>query len=312
MASINVQRVSRGRASWRKGKSRDEIIFDIVNVILLSTAFLLVLYPLYFVVIASLSNPDRIWSGEVWLIPRDITIDGYRRIFRDPAIWIGFRNSALYTVVGTAISVSLILTAGYALSRKELPGRNLITIIFIITMFFDGGIIPRYLVVRDLHMLNTMWAVVLPGAVGVWNLIIARTFFQSTIPPEMREAASIDGANEFQYFLRVVIPLSAPLVAVMVLTHVVGNWNAFFDALIHLTDEDKYPLQLVLRNILTQGNVAAQAAMLTDVASYAAQQRVGEIIKYGMIVIASAPLLILYPFLQRYFERGLMVGAIKG
>ena len=179
-------------------------------------------------------------------------------------------------------------------------------------MFFDGGIIPRYLVVRQLNMYNTIWAVVVPGAIGVWNLIIARTFFQSTIPPEMREAAFIDGASEFQYFRKVVLPLSAPLVAVMVLTHVVGNWNAFFDALIYLTDEDKYPLQLVLRNILTQGDIAAQAAMLTDVESYAAQQRVGEMIKYGMIVIASAPLLILYPFLQRYFERGLMVGAIKG
>ena len=312
MASISAQPAPRIRRSWRRGKSRDEVIFDILNAILLSAAFLLVLYPLYFVVIASISNPDRIWAGEVWLYPRDVTLDGYRRIFRDPAIWIGFRNSAVYAVLGTAISVSLILTAGYALSRKELPGRNIITVLFIATMFFDGGIIPRYLVVRDLNMLNTVWAVVLPGAVGVWNLIIARTFFQSTIPPEMREAASIDGASEFQYFLRVVIPLSAPLIAVMVLTHVVGNWNAFFDALIYLTDEDKYPLQLVLRNILTQGDVAAQAAMLTDVESYAAQQRVGEMIKYGMIVIASAPLLILYPFLQRYFERGLMVGAIKG
>jgi putative aldouronate transport system permease protein len=298
--------------SWRAGKSRDDRIFDIVNIAILSGALLLVLYPLYIVVIASISSPDRIYAGEVWLYPRDITLEGYQRIFRDPSIWLGFRNSALYAILGTAISVALILTGGYALSRKDLYGRNVLTIFFVATLFFDGGLIPRYLLVRDLHMLNTVWAVVLPGAVGVWNLIIARTFFETTIPDELREAAFIDGATNLQFFWKIVLPLSLPLIAVMVLIHVVGNWNAFFDALIYLTDENLYPLQLILRNIVTQSNVAAQSSMLTDIGSYAAQQRVAELIKYGMIVVASAPLLIFYPFLQKYFVKGLTIGAIKG
>jgi putative aldouronate transport system permease protein len=298
--------------SWRAAQSLDDRVFDIINVIVLSGALLLVLYPLYFVVIASFSGPDRIYAGDVWLLPKDATLEGYARIFRDPAIWIGFRNSALYAVLGTLISVTLILTGGYALSRNDLYGRNIFTLFFVATMFFDGGLIPRYLLVRDLHLLNTIWAVVLPGAVGVWNLIIARTFFQTTIPDELREAAFIDGASNFQFFWKIALPLSLPLIAVMVLIHVVGNWNAFFDALIYLTDERLYPLQLVLRNIVTQSNVAAQSAMLTDIESYAAQQRVAELIKYGMIVIASAPLLIFYPFVQKYFVKGLTIGAIKG
>jgi putative aldouronate transport system permease protein len=298
--------------TWRTGKGHGDLIFDIVNIAILCAALLLVLYPLYIIVIASFSSPDRIYAGEVWLLPQDTTLEGYQRIFRDPSILTGYRNSALYAILGTLISVSLILTGGYALSRKDLYGRNFFTLFFVATMFFDGGLIPRYLLVRDLHMLNTVWAVVLPGAVGVWNLIIARTFFQTTIPDELREAAFLDGASNIQFFWKIVLPLSLPLIAVMVLIHVVGNWNAFFDALIYLTDENLYPLQLVLRNIVTQSNLSAQASMLTDIESYAAQQRVAELIKYGMIVIASAPLLIFYPFVQKYFVKGLTIGAIKG
>jgi putative aldouronate transport system permease protein len=286
--------------------------FNIISFIILTFTLIVVFYPLYFLVIASFSNPNAIYSGEVWLVPKDTTFEGYKRIFADPSILIGYRNSAIYTAVGTFISVALILTAGYALSRKDLVGRNFFMLFFVITMFFDGGLIPRYLIVRDLGMLNTIWAMVLPNAVGVWNLIIARTFFQITIPDELREAASIDGASNIQFFVRVVLPLSTPIIAVMVLVHAVGNWNSFFDALIYLTKEDMYPLQLVLRNILTQSDVTANAAMLSGVTSYADQQRVTELIKYGMIIVASVPLLLLYPFLQRYFVKGMMIGAIKG
>lgn len=286
--------------------------FNVISFIILTLTLIIVFYPLYFLVIASISSPDAVYSGQVWLLPKDTTFEGYRRIFADDSILIGYRNSAIYTTVGTAISVALTLTAGYALSRKDLVGRNLFMLFFVITMFFDGGLIPRYLLVRDLGMMNTIWAMVLPNAVGVWNLIIARTFFQITIPDELREAASIDGASNIQFFIRVVLPLSTPIVAVMVLIHAVGNWNAFFDALIFITREDMYPLQLVLRNILTQSDVTANAAMLTGVTSYADQQRVTELIKYGMIIVASVPLIILYPFLQRYFVKGMMIGAIKG
>jgi putative aldouronate transport system permease protein len=248
----------------------------------------------------------------VWLLPQGLTFEGFQRIFADASILTGYRNSAIYTAVGTLISVTLTLMAGYALSRKDLVGRNVIMFFFVLTMFFDGGLIPRYLLVRDLGFFNTIWAMVLPNAVGVWNLIITRTFFQITIPDELREAASIDGASNVRFFLRVVLPLSGPIIAVMVLIHAVGNWNSFFDALIFITREDMYPLQLVLRNILTQSEVTANAAMLTGVTSYADQQRVTELIKYGMIIVASAPMVVLYPFLQRYFVKGMMIGAIKG
>ncbi|HRL13829.1 MAG TPA: carbohydrate ABC transporter permease [Aggregatilineales bacterium] len=286
--------------------------FNVFSFIMLTFTLIIVAYPLYFMVIASVSSPDAIYSGQVWLYPKDVTFEGYERIFADNSILTGYRNSAIYTALGTFISVSLILTAGYALSRKDLVGRNVFMFFFVLTMFFDGGIIPRYLLVRDLGMFNTVWAMVLPNAVGVWNLIIARTFFQITIPDELREAAFIDGASNIQFFLRVVLPLSTPIIAVMVLIHAVGNWNSFFDALIFITREDMYPLQLVLRNILTQSDVTANAAMLSGVTSYADQQRVTELIKYGMIIVASIPLIILYPFLQRYFVKGMMIGAIKG
>jgi putative aldouronate transport system permease protein len=295
-----------------KSRSKDDRIFDIANFVVLTISLLAVLYPLYFVGIASISNPDKIYAGEVWFWPKDVTLEGYRRIFSEPLLWIGYRNSAFYAIAGTAISVSMILTAGYALSRKDLVGRGVFMLFFVATMFFDGGIVPRYLVVKRLGMLNTVWAVILPGAVGVWNLIIARTFFQQTIPEELREAAFLDGATNWRFFFKIVLPLSTPIIAVLVLTHVVGNWNAFFDALIYVTSEKLYPLQLVLRNILTQSDVAAQASMMVDIESYAAQQRVGEMLKYGMIVAASIPMLILYPFLQKYFVKGMLIGAIKG
>ena len=298
--------------SLRGKGSGDDLAFDIINVSLLSLILIIVLYPLYFILIASFSNPDMIYAGQVWLAPVGVTLEGYRRIFADPSIWIGFRNSVVYAVLGTTISVSLILTCGYALSRKDLVGRNVFLLIFVATMFFDGGIIPRYLLVRDLGWLDTVWAVVVPGAVGVWNLIIARTFFQTTLPEELREAAQIDGASNFQFFWRVALPLSTPLIAVMVLFHVVGNWNAFFDALIYLNKTSLYPIQLILRNILTQSQISAQSSMLSGVGSYADQQRVAELIKYGMIVVASAPLLVFYPILQKYFVKGMMIGAIKG
>lgn len=286
--------------------------FNVFTFIVLTLTLLLVFYPLYFLVIASVSNPDAVYSGSVWLLPQGLTFEGFNRIFADDSILIGYRNSAIYTLVGTLVSVSLTLTAGYALSRKDLVGRNLIMLFFVVTMFIDGGLIPRYLLIRDLGWFNTIWAMVIPNAVGVWNLIITRTFFQITIPDELREAASIDGASNIQFFIRVVLPLSGPIIAVMVLIHAVGNWNSFFDALIFITREEMYPLQLVLRNILTQSDVTANAAMLTGVTSYADQQRVTELIKYGMIIVASAPMIILYPFLQRYFVKGMMIGAIKG
>ncbi|MEP7793133.1 carbohydrate ABC transporter permease [Sanguibacter sp. 26GB23] len=285
-------------------------LFTVMATGLLVAAIIAILYPLYFILIASVSEPSQILNGNVWLWPKGFTTEGYGLIFSDPAIVRGFANSVLYTLVGTTISVVSILCAAYALSRKDLFGRTFFMLLFIITMFIDGGLIARYLVVRDLGMLDSIWAVVLPGAIGVWNLIIARAFFENNVPEELRDAAQLDGANDFRFFLQVVLPLSKPLIFLMIMIHLVGNWNAFFDALIFLDDENKYPLQLVLRNVLIQSDVSS-AGGSGAMDSYAAAQRIGELIKYGMIVVSTVPLLIVLPFMQKHFTKGALLGAVK-
>jgi putative aldouronate transport system permease protein len=291
-------------------KSKEDKIFDLINLILVAIMAVLVIYPLYFVIIASISNPNMIYEGKVWLLPKGITFEGYQRIFADSQIWIGYKNSIIYTFVGTLVNVAVTLMAAYALSRRDLYGRNIIMVMFLFTMFFSGGLIPTYLVVKNLGLLNTMWALILPKAVAVWNLIVARTYFQTTIPSEMLEAAKVDGCSDAKFFTKIVLPLSKPIVAVMVLFYAVGHWNSYFDALIYLNNEDLYPLQLILRNILIQNEASTQ--MISDLDSLAAKQRVSELIKYGVIIVASIPLLVLYPFVQKYFVKGVMIGGIKG
>lgn len=301
-------RPKRARGNWRNRAA--DPLFNIVAVGTLLLAIAAIIYPMYFIVIASFSEPSEILNGNVWVWPQGFTVEGYARIFSDAAIWRGFGNSVLYTVLGTVISVGCILCGAYALSRKDLYGRTILMLLFIITMFIDGGLIARYLVVRDLGMLDTIWAVVLPGAVGVWNLIIARAFFENNVPSELREAAQLDGANDFRFFLQIVLPLSKPLIFLMIMIHLVANWNAFFDALIYLNDESKYPLQLVLRNVLVQSEVSS-AGGTGGLDSYAAAQRLGELMKYGMIVISTIPLLVILPFMQKHFTKGALLGAVK-
>lgn len=285
--------------------------FNITAITVLLLSIAAVIYPLYFIVIASVSDPNAVYEGKVWLLPSGITFEGYQRIFADSRIWNGLGNTVIYTVLGTAISVTTILFGAYALSRKDMPGRKLLMLLFVITMFFDGGLITKYLVVRDLGMLNSIWAVVLPGAVGVWNLIIARSFFEHTIPNELREAAQMDGANDFKFFFKMVLPLSKPLIMLMIMVHVVAHWNSFFDALIFLNDDSKYPLQLVLRNILIQSDVSSTGTTGGDIESYAAAQRIAELTKYAMIVVSSLPLMIALPFMQKHFTKGTLIGAVK-
>ena len=289
--------------------NRADRAFNTLDYVLLTIAFLLVAYPLYFVVIASVSDPIAVYEGRVIFYPIKPTLEGYRRILSYSTLFTGYKNTLIYTLVGTSINIVLTITAGYALSRKELVGRNVMMMGVMITMIISGGMIPNYLLVRSLRLYNTMWALILPGAVSTWNLIVTRTFFQQTIPDELREAADLDGCSDTAFFLRVVLPLSASIIAVMVLFYAVGHWNSYFNALIYLSSTAKYPLQLVLRNILI---VNTLDDMVNDVATQAAQQRMGDLIKYGMIIISSLPLLVLYPFLQKYFVHGVMVGAIKG
>ena len=288
--------------------SKEDIIFAIVNYTFLSIFLLLVVYPLYYILIASISDPNATNQGLVIYKPVMITFEGYKLILEDSSIWIGYKNSILYTIAAVAVNMVCTVPAAFSLSRKELPGRNLFMYMVTLTMFFSGGMIPTYIVVRKLNMINSPLAIILPMAVMAYYLIICRTFFQNTIPEELREASFIDGASYFTFFFRIVLPLSKPIIAVMVLFYMVHHWNSYFQAMIYLRDESLYPLQLILRNIL----VDSEASMADDASAIAEKQRLTELIKYGVVIIASAPMLIAYPFAQKYFVQGVMIGAVKG
>jgi putative aldouronate transport system permease protein len=290
-------------------RTRGDVIFDTVNYSLVSAFFLLILYPLYFIVIASISNPDFVSTGAITFWPRGITLEGYARTFREANVWRGYRNTILYTTLGTAINVSLTMTAGYALSRRELLGRSVIMRLIVFTMLFSGGLIPTYLIVKGLGMTNTIWAMVIPNAVSAWNLIIARTYLQTTIPQELLEASLVDGCSYTRFFTDVVVPLSGAIIAVLALFYSVGHWNSFFMGLIYLQDYSKYPLQLILRDILIGFQTSGAA---DDAKTLQEMQRIADLMKYALILVASIPVMVLYPFLQRYFVKGVMVGAIKG
>ncbi|WP_044477955.1 carbohydrate ABC transporter permease [Paenibacillus antibioticophila] len=291
-----------------KGPS-DERLFDVIVYLIAAVIILIVLYPLLFVVSASFSDPARVLNGEVWLLPKGLTLEAYTNILHNDKIWTGYRNSIVYAVVGTLINIIMTLLAAYPLSRPDLPGRKGLMMIVTLTMFFSGGLIPSYLLVKSLGMVDTMWALIIPGAISTYNLIVMRTYFQSSIPWELQEAAHIDGCSNWRLLISIILPLSKPIIAVMVLFYAVGHWNAFFNALIYIRTEDLYPLQLVLREILMisqsagvdGGNVGMEEKILLS-----------ESIKYAVIIVSSLPVLIMYPSVQRHFVKGVMIGSIKG
>nr|WP_235885569.1 carbohydrate ABC transporter permease [Paenibacillus cymbidii] len=293
-----------------KARSREDRLFDALNYTLTILLCAIVIYPLYFIVIASFSDPYEVNTGQMWLFPQDISFEGYKRIFQNDTLWLGYQNSLLYMAIGTCINVVLTITGAYPLSRKDFYGRGFFMAIIVFTMFFGGGLVPTYLLVKDFGMVNTLWALIIPNAIAVWNLIVARTFFIQSIPEEVREAAFIDGCSNIRFFMTIVLPLSKAIIAVMVLFYAVSHWNSFFSALIYLRDEHKYPLQLVLRHILIQNEVQESFDM-GDLDSSVMLQ-LAEQIKYGAIILASIPVLILYPFLQKYFVKGIMIGSLKG
>jgi putative aldouronate transport system permease protein len=290
--------------------TRGDRIFMAFNYLTLTGLLVIVLYPLIYIVSASFSDPVAVTSGRVWLWPVQPTLRGYEAIFKHRLLMTGFANSILYTVIGTLISVVLNILAAYPLSRADLPGRGVITFAFFFTTLFSGGLIPTYLVVRDLGMINTRWAMLIPGALGVWNVLIMRTYFQANIPRELYEAAQLDGCDDFTYLGRVVLPLSGPIIAVVALFYAVGYWNTYFNALIYLSDKNLWPLQLVLRDILVQNNINPQ--MLTDVRELILRQNLRESLKYSLIVVATVPVLLVYPFVQKHFVRGILLGSVKG
>lgn len=287
--------------------------FGRINFIFVLLITLIIVYPLIFVISASISDPHAVNTGKVWLWPVDITFDGFKRVFSNKAIWLGYRNTIVYTVVGTLIHLFLLLPSAYALSRKELMGKKFFLWFILFTMLFNGGLIPTYLVVKGLGMVNTMWAIVIPGVIGAWSLLVARSFFQQNIPDQLVEASKIDGASDFYLFTRVVLPLSLPIVAVMALFHAVALWNQYFNALIYLSDEELFPLQLILRQILILNEVSADSAASAAGAaqSFSEQVKTASLVKYAVIIVSALPLLIVYPFLQRFFVQGVLIGSVK-
>lgn len=285
--------------------------FNVINVTIMIVLLLVLAWPLLFVLSASLSNPLAVNSGKVWLLPVGINIEGYKAILEYDRIWIGYKNTIIYTFFGTILNLAMTVCAAYPLSRKDFIPKNFFMIMFIITMYFSGGLIPTYLVVVNLGIIDTIWAMLLPSAVSIFNVVITRTYFQISIPESLHEAAELDGANSAQILLRVVLPLSTPILAVMALYYGIGRWNSFFDAMIYMTSPSKLPLQLFLRDILINNLVDLNMLGL-DVAQAEAKLQLVQILKYGVIVVASAPVLCIYPFVQKYFVRGVMIGAIKG
>lgn len=283
---------------------------EIILVVFCAIVMLIVAYPLYYVLIASVSDPYDVYAGKTFLLPSQFTLEGYKAVFADQKIFTGYVNSIKYTVIGTLFSVIMVYITAYPLSVKTLPGRKWISLFLIITMYFGGGLVPTYLVVKKTGLLYSMWALFLPGGVSVANVIIVRNFFENSIPAELIEAAKIDGASHMTIFLRMIVPLSKSIMAVMVVFSMVAYWNDWFTALIYLGG-DQAPLPLVLRNILIRSEISASQSS-TISGGYAELNKMTEMIKFSSIIVAAAPMLIIYPFVQKYFEKGFMAGAVKG
>ena len=304
---VNTQRQA------RSNKIRPTVfdrVFNVINITLITLVLLLVAYPLLYVVSASFSDPILVSSGRVLLLPKGFTLEGYQKIFESTEIWRSFFNSVRYTLIGTALNIVMTVMAAYPLSRRGLAGRRFLLLVMTFTMYFSGGMIPAFLVVKLLGLYNTFWALVIPGAISTYNMIVMRSFFESSIPEELHDAANIDGCDDYQYLLKILLPLSKPVLAVMVLFYGTGHWNAFFNAIIYLRNAADYPLQVVLRNILLK-NVLSEN-MITDFGGAATYSHTAEIIKYGLIIVSSIPMLAVYPFVQKHFVKGVMIGSIKG
>ena len=281
-------------------------IFDGCNILFMLLLAFIMLYPMYNILVVSISSAEYIYRGEVNFIPKGINFDAYKMVFENESIWVSFKNSVVYTVVGTAINVVCSAMCAYPLSRKDFYGRGFFTFFVALTMFISGGMIPSYLVVNQLRLINTSWAIVLPGAISTYNMIIMRTFFQN-IPSSLTESAYLDGANDIQILFKVILPLSMPIIATMTLFYAVGHWNSYFQAMIYLNSKSKFPLQVLLREIIVAGNMAEESADLS-----ANMQIIAINFKYAVIIITIVPILVVYPFLQKYFTKGVMIGAIKG
>ena len=285
-------------------------IFIILIYILLAAIMLVVFLPLVYIVSAAFSDPQAVISNEVWFLPVRPTLRGYQAVFKNRNILTGFANSFYYMIVGTLVNIVMTVMCAYPLSRKEFTARNKVAMIFVFTMYFSGGLIPTYMLVNSLGLVNTRWSMIIPSAMSTYNMIICRTYFVNSIPDELYEAGQLDGCTPFKYLLRVVVPLSKPILAVLVLYYGVTKWNSYFDAMIYLKSQTMVPLQIVLRDILILNQV--DYTMISDASAIAAQRGLTDLLKYSTIVVASLPVLCIYPFVQKYFVKGVMIGAVKG
>jgi len=297
-------------------RSKSDVVFDSFNIVFMCLLLAMWIYPLYFVVIASFSDPYAVASGKVTLFPVNFTVEAYTNVFQNNQIWVGYRNTIFYTVFGTSFNLLLTIPAAYALSKKTLPFRAVVTWVYLFTMFFGGGLIPTYLLVRDIGLLNRPPVMILLSGISVYNMVVTRTFFSITIPEELYEAGKIDGARETGMFFRIALPLATPIIAVMALYYGLGHWNSYFNALIYISSKKLEPLQLVLRRILILNETAmAEAVKIGDsekIAIMARRQYMAEGMKYAVVFIASFPMLCAYPFVQKYFVKGVMIGSLKG
>ena len=291
-------------------RSRDDKLFYSISYAFVILLTLIVLYPLIFIVSASFSSANAVSSGRVVLFPVEPSIMRYQRVFENERVWTGYANTILYTGLGTLINVFMTLICAYPLARKKLPHKGFFTFLFTFTMLFSGGMIPSYLVMRDLKILNTVWVMVLPGAIGISQMIVTRTFLRSTIPDELLEATQIDGCNDFRFFTMFVLPLSKAVIAVIAMQYAIGHWNSYFNAMIYLSDSSKYPLQIFLREILIMNDI--DTSDIVDEELAIAMQGMADLLKYALIVVATAPILCIYPFVQKYFVKGVMMGSLKG
>ncbi len=296
----------------RKKISGSDRIYLAIVYTFLAVFTITILYPLLYVVSCSFSDPEALIQGRVFFLPVNPGLQGYQTVFESAKIWLGYRNTIFYTITGTFVGTALTITAAYVLSRKEFPAKSAVTCLFTVTMFFGGGTIPTYLWIRDLHMLNTFWAIILPGAVSAWLTFVGKTFIQSSVPEELFEATCLDGGSYIQFFTKVILPLSKPILAVLALNYAIGLWNSYYSALIYLSDANKYPLQIILRDILIQNQIDYSKAANMDINAQQHKQYLAELLKYSLIVVSSAPMLAIYPFIQKYFIKGVMIGAVKG
>ncbi len=307
--NLNAGTKKKGQAGKRVKKLWGDRVFDLANAAIMTVVCVAIAYPLYYVLVASLTDPTIVNSGKILLYPEKLFMGGYRKIFEYRPIWTGYANTVLYTVGGTLMAIVATIPCAFALSRRELWGRKLLNFLFTFTMFFSGGIIPLYLIINTVGIYDTVWAMILPTAVSVYNLIVCRSFFDSNIPDELYDASKIDGSNDFDFFFRIVIPLSSTIMAVMILFYATSIWNSFMNALMFMGTQDKMPLQVILRNLVLSNQTTALTSSGTEVAQ---RMKMAEQLKYAIIVVSALPLLVSYPFVQKYFAKGVLMGAVKG